>query len=100
MLGRRRWGAGLDRGAPLVDRLDREAPVAADTERGQLIFLEHPVNGGRMHAQVGRHFLNRENLALHFVESIHLDTSLVGSPSLLVIGQARDVQARRTLPST
>src|SRR5882762_656436 len=100
MLCIRRRCTRLYRGAPLVDRLDRKAPVAADSERGQLIFLEHPVDGGRMHAQVARHFLNREHLALHFVESIHLDTSLVGSPSLLVYCDARDVQARRTLPST
>src|SRR6266849_772062 len=59
MLGRPWRGSGLNRSAPLIDSVDREAPVAADPERGQLVFLEHPVDRGRMHAQVGRYLLNR-----------------------------------------
>src|SRR6267142_1030451 len=100
MLCIRRRCTRLYRGAPFVDRLDREAPVAADSERGQLIFLEHSVDGGRMHAQVSRHLLNRKNLALHFVESIHWTPRWSVPPSLLVVCKARDMQARRTLPST
>src|ERR1035437_6553816 len=45
-------GARLQGSAPFVDCLDPKPPVAADAERGQLIFLQHPVDRGWMHLQV------------------------------------------------
>src|ERR1017187_9754697 len=44
--------ARLDGSAPFVDCLDGKTPVAADAERGKLVFFQHPVNRGRMHPEV------------------------------------------------
>src|SRR5580658_3816738 len=46
--------------APLIDRFDVEAPVAANLERRQPSAFELPIDRRRMHLQVIRQFLDRE----------------------------------------
>jgi hypothetical protein len=71
---------------PVVDCLDRKPPITAYAKRGQLISLEHPVNRGWMHPKVAGYVPYRQDLAIHFIESIHVVplcyARLVGRPSL------------------
>ena len=55
------------RQAPVVDRLDVEAPVAAHTKRRNLMTLQQPVDRTWMHVQVVRHFAHGHHLDWPYV---------------------------------
>src|SRR5690242_6553950 len=63
--------ASLGFRTPLVDRLDREAPVAADPEGGQLVLLEHPVDSRRMDSEIAGDFLDGQNSGLDHFDTVH-----------------------------
>ena len=41
-------------GAPTIERLEIEAPIATDLERRQLLLFEQTIDRGRVHPQVTR----------------------------------------------
>ena len=46
---------------PAIDGLDAKAPVAANTERRNLVLLEEPINRARMNLQIGRDLAQRHH---------------------------------------
>src|SRR6266446_7664789 len=56
-----RSATALRIGAPSVDRLQVETPVAPNLEGRQLLLLKPPVNGGWMYPQVLRDVFQRQD---------------------------------------
>jgi hypothetical protein len=69
--------------APAVDRLDVEAPVAADPERGQLTALQLAVNRRRMNPEVVRQFPHGHYPAAVCIHFIDLPDYLIRGRALL-----------------
>jgi hypothetical protein len=69
---RHRGLARRHRCQPVIDCLDGKPPIATDAKRGQLISLQHPVNRRRMYPKVARYVTYRQDLAINFIESIHV----------------------------
>jgi hypothetical protein len=79
--------------APAIDRLDVEAPVAADPERGQLTALQLAVNRYRMNPEVIRQFPYGHYAAVVWFHFTDLSDFLIRERALLYRVKAADFEA-------
>jgi hypothetical protein len=89
---RLRGGAVLSE-TPAIDRLDVEAPVAADPERGQLTALQLAVNRYRMNPEVVRQFPHGHYAAVVWFHFIDLPDFPIRKRALLSRVSAADFEA-------
>jgi hypothetical protein len=79
--------------APAIDRLDVEAPVAADPERGQLTALQLAVNRYRMNPEVIRQFPYGHYAAVVWFHFTDLFDFVIRERALLYRIKAADFEA-------
>jgi hypothetical protein len=92
-LGARPRGGAVLLQAPAIDRLDVEAPVAADPERRQLPELQLAVNRRRMNPEVVGQFPHGHDLAVVWIHFTDLPDFLIRKRALLPRVRAVDFHA-------